>query len=105
MVTDAKLLAGDIDAAGGIEISSEDAEVEIGHERAEKHHAVALFDELRDLSPPHRAFVEADIERMLFWDDTFAKDRGGERDFVFLGKGENLVLQTEAVNFDARDYA
>ena len=45
MVADAELFARGIDALGRIELGRVDAEVDVGHERAEHDHAVAVLDE------------------------------------------------------------
>ncbi len=46
MMPDAQLLARGVDAVPRIEVGREDAQVDVGHERAQQHHAVALLDEL-----------------------------------------------------------
>ena len=84
-----------------IEFGRVDAEVDVGHERAEHDHAVAGFDVLRDFIAAQRAFVEAHVERMRFGDDAFAEHRGGHRDAGRLGQPHRFVLQAEAMNLDA----
>ena len=49
VVADPQVVARGVDAPRGIELGREDAEVEVGEQRAEQDHAVALLDELRHL--------------------------------------------------------
>ena len=105
MVSDAALLAGDVNAVAQVELGRVDAEVDVGHERAEHDDAVAGFDVLRDLVVAHAAFVEAHVERMRFGDDAFAEHRGGHRDAGLLGQLHGLFLQAEAMDFDAQQGA
>ena len=39
---------------------------------------------LRDFVAAHRAFVKADVKRMVFADDAFAEHGGGDRDIAIL---------------------
>src|SRR4051812_22778683 len=105
MMADAKLLAGDVDAFGRIEIGGEDAEVNVGHKGAEQQHAVALLDELSHFRVPHRPLVQADIKRMLLRDDAFSQERRRHRNAELLRQVNDLVLQTEAMDLHAgNDY-
>ncbi len=54
-------LAGGVDALRRIEIGGEDAEVHIGHERAEQDHAVAGLHERAHRFTPHGAFIDPKI--------------------------------------------
>ena len=101
MVPDPQLLAGGVDALARIEIGRVDAQVDVGHERAQQDHAVALFDELGDLFAAHRPFVQADEQRMRFGDDAFAEHRGGDGNLRALGQRQQLVLQAEAMDLHA----
>jgi hypothetical protein len=102
VVANAKLLAGHVDAPRRVELGREDPQVEVGHERAQQQHAVALLDELRHLGPPHRPFIQADVQRVLFRHDALAQQRGGDRNLVLLSQGQDPVLQAEAMNLDPR---
>ena len=101
MVADAELFARGVDAVGEIQFGRVDAEVDIGHERAEHQHAIAGFDVFGDFVAAERAFVEAHVERMSFGDDAFAEHRGGHRNAGRFGQPHGFVLQVEAVNLDA----
>ena len=80
MMPNAQLLAGDVDAVADVELGRVDAEVDVGHERAEHQHAVARFDVLGDFLAAQRAFVQAHVERMRLGDDALAEHRGGHRE-------------------------
>src|SRR4029078_4944696 len=97
-MANSELFAGDINAAGWIEIGREDAEIQVGHERAEEQDTVAAFDVLRDLRAAHRTFVKPDEQRMFLRNDAFTKNGRRDRDFVFFGPRDHFVLQAEAVD-------
>ena len=86
VMADAKLLAGDVDAFGRVEIGRVNAQIDVGHERAQQQQAIALFDELRHCVVAHRAFVQADEQRMDFRNDAFAQHRRRDRNLRTLGK-------------------
>ena len=68
----AELLARHVDAFCRIEMGRVDAEIDVGHERAQKDHAVALFNEPADCLTSHRAFVHAQIQRVPLADARLA---------------------------------
>ena len=71
VVADGELLAGGVDGAGGIEARGVDAEVDVGHERAEHDDAIAALDVLPHVLAAHRAFIDAEVEGMVLADDGF----------------------------------
>ena len=86
VVADPQRLAGGVDAPGRIEVGREDAQVDVGHERAQQDHAIALLDEAGDLLAAHRPFVDAGEQRMPLADHALAQDRGGDGDARPLGQ-------------------
>ena len=100
MVPDRELFAGGVDRARGVEPGGVHAEIDVGHERAEHDHTIAGFDVFADIVAAHRAFVHAEVERVLLADDGFAENGGGDRDIGFLRELQQFLLQPEAVHFD-----
>ena len=103
MVLDAELFARGVDALGRVEMGRVDAEVDVGHERAQEDHAIALFDVAADRFAPHRPFVNAQVERVPLAHDRFAQERRAHRDLVPLGQPHDFLAQAEAVDLDAGD--
>ena len=103
MVTDPQLVGGGIDALRGIELGREDPEVEIGEQRAEQDHAVALLDESRHLFAAECPFVEPDIERMHLADHALGEQRRRHRDPRRLRKPHHVFLKPVPVQLDAGD--
>ena len=101
VVPHAAFFARYVDAIAEVELGRVDAEVDVGHERAEHDDAVARLDVLGDFVATERTFVQAHVERVGFGDDAFAEHRGGHRDAGCLGQSHGFFLQAEAVNFDA----
>ena len=102
-MADPQLLAVGEDGPRGVEIGGEDAEVDVGEDRAEQDEAVALLDELGHLRPSHGPLVEADVERMHLADHALGEHRGRHRDARRLGERDHVGLQPEAVQLDAGD--
>ncbi len=69
MVADGELLAGSIDRARRIKAGRVDAEVDIGHERAQQDDTIAALNILPDVVAAHRAFIDAEIERVVLAND------------------------------------
>ena len=101
VMPDPQLLAGGVDALARIEIGRVDAQVQIGHERAEQDHAIAFFDELGDRFVAHRPFVQADEQRMHLRNHALAEHGGRDRDLRSFGQGQQLVLQAKTMHLDA----
>ena len=99
MVADGKLLAGDADGAGRVELCSVDAEVDVGHERPEHEHAIAAFHVLTHRFHPHGPLVQPEVERVLFAENGLAQDRGGKRDAGFVDQRQGQFLEPETVDF------
>ena len=97
---DPKVLARRIDAPRRLELGREDPEVDVGQEAAQHQQAVGLLDALGHLGPAHRPLVDAHEERVPLGDDALAQDRRRDRHPGLLGQGEQLVLETEAVDLD-----
>ncbi len=80
VVADGQALAGGTDDPSRVELRGEDAEVDVGQEDAEHDQAVAAFDVLRHFLPPHRALVDAEVERVVFAHHRLAEDGRGHGD-------------------------
>ena len=65
MVADAELLARGVDAVGEIQFGRVDAEVDVGHERSEQDHTVAVFNEQPHVFAAHRSFVNAQVQSLF----------------------------------------
>ena len=103
VIADRELLAGGVDGARGIEPRGIDTEVDVGHERAEKDHAVARLDVFAHIVAAHRALVNTEVKPVRFADDRLAKDRARKRDAGFFDELQERLLQAEAVNLDIGD--
>ena len=86
-----------------VEVGGEDAEIDVGEDRAEEDPAVARLDELRHLAAPHPPFIEADVERVDLADDTLAKQCGGDGDPRGFGQRDRIGLEPVALQLDAGD--
>ena len=102
-MADPQLVSRRVDALRRIELGREDAEIEVGQQRAEKDHAVALLHELRHLLAPESPLVESDVQRMHLAHDALGEQRRGDRDPGGLGEPHHLVLEPVPVQFDAGD--
>ena len=103
MVADPQVFARGVDRPPRVEIGGEDAEIDVGEDRAEEDPAVARFDKLRHLAAPHPSFVEADVERMDLTDDALAEECRSNRDPCRLGQRDRVGLEPEALQLDAGD--
>src|ERR1019366_1754846 len=92
VVTDGELLAGGIDRARRIEAGRVDAEVDVGHERAEQDDAIAALDVLPDIVAAHGAFIDAQIEWVILADDGLPQHGRGHGDIGLASELEKLVL-------------
>ncbi len=52
------MLAGGVNDVSHFELSRVDPQIDVGHERTEHQHAIAVLDILGDLLTPHRTFIE-----------------------------------------------
>ena len=86
MVADPQFVATGKDAVPGIELRGEDAKIDVGEDRAQQDHAVALLHELGHVAAAHRALVEPDEERVHLADDALGEHGGGDRDARHLGQ-------------------
>ena len=73
VVADAQFVAGGKDTVGRLDRGGENAEIEIGQQRAEQNDAVAFLDKPRHLLAAQSPFVEADKERMNLTDHAFGQ--------------------------------
>ena len=102
VVADGELLAGGVDRARGIEAGGVDAEVDVGHERAEQDDAIAALDVLPHVLAAHRAFIDAEVERVVLANDGLAEHGRGHGDVGLARELEELVLQAEPVHLHVR---
>ncbi len=103
MLLDAELFARDVNALGRVEMGRVDAEIDVGHERAQEDHAVALFDIAADRLAAHCPFVNTQVERVPLAHDRFAQQRGTHRNLVPIGQPHHFFAQAETVDLDAGD--
>ena len=103
VVADPQVFARGMDRPPRVEVGGEDAEIDVGEDRAEEDAAVARLDELRHLAAPHPPFIEADVERMDLADDTFSEERRGDGDPCGFGQRDRIGLEPVALQLDARD--
>ena len=99
VAADHELLGGGVDGAVRIEAGGEDSEVDVAHEAAEHDEAVGGFDVSPDLVAAHRAFVDAQVERVALGDDALAQERRGDGDARLRGQLQQRGLESEAVDF------
>ena len=102
VVADGELLAGGIDRARRIEAGGVDAQVDVGHERPQQDHAITALDVLPDVVAAHRAFIDAEVERMVLANDGLAEHGRRHGDIGLARELEELVLQAEPVHLHVR---
>ena len=88
--------------AFAVELGGVDAHGHVGDEGAEHEDAVGGFDVIAAvLVGGHGAAVDAQVEGMVFGDDGFAEEVGGDGDVERLGELDRGLDEVVAVEFDA----
>ena len=88
-----------VNRARRIELRGVNAEVDVGHERAEQDDAIAGFDVAAHVVTAHRALVNAHVKGVLLPDDRFAHDGCRDRDVGLCGEPYQGALQPEPMHF------
>ena len=91
VMMDPQILAARKHAAIRIDLGRVDSEIHVREKRAEHDQAVATFDVTPCDGTSHRAFVDADVERMQLADDGFAEQRRADRNSMPLGERDDLL--------------
>src|SRR5262245_66365982 len=101
MMANSQLFAGSQNASGRIELSSVNAQVDIGHEGAKHQQAVTVLDKSRHALLAHRPLIDADVQGMRFANHALAQQCRGDRYLSGFGESQQLVLQLKTMQFYA----
>ena len=99
VVANREFFARRIDRARRIELCGVNAEVDVGHERAEEDDAIAGLDVATHVVAAHRTLVNAHVKAVLLTDDRFAHDGCRDRDVGLCGEPYQGALQPEPMHF------